>query len=99
MIGQGEYYPIAQGEKVPDGVLSEWRAVWTGEFRPPNKGEYYLSSAITQKREGYYLPAVIVEAYLAFHDFRMQYHIAELVHGKTVWVPDKTEGERSETND
>lgn len=42
------------------------RAVWTGEMRPPRKGEWYLSGAI-------------VEAYRAPNDLSTPYHIAKLV--------------------
>ena len=41
-------------------------AVGTGEFRPPRKGEWYLSGAI-------------IEAYLAKADFTHSFHIARLV--------------------
>lgn len=36
---------------------------WTGEFRPPRAGEYFLSGAR-------------IEAYLATNDLDMPYHIA-----------------------
>ena len=42
------------------------RARWTGEKRPPRKGEWYLSGAI-------------VEAYKAANDLTTDYHIARLV--------------------
>lgn len=42
------------------------RAVWTGEKRPPKRGEWYLSGAI-------------VEAYRAPNDLSTPFHIARLV--------------------
>jgi hypothetical protein len=42
------------------------RAQFTGEFRRPRKGEWYLSGAI-------------VEAYLALNDMTTPYHIARIV--------------------
>lgn len=42
-------------------------AKWTGEKRPPKKGEWYLSGAI-------------IGAYQAGHDLSNDYHIATLVH-------------------
>lgn len=42
------------------------RAKPTGEFRPPKKGEWYLSGAI-------------VEAYRALNDLSSSYHIAKIV--------------------
>lgn len=42
------------------------KARWTGEHRPPRKGEFYLSGAV-------------IEAYRAPSDLTTPYHIAELV--------------------
>jgi hypothetical protein len=44
-------------------------AVYTGEKRPPRKGEWYLSGAL-------------VEAYRAPNDLTAAYHIAQLVRAK-----------------
>jgi len=46
------------------------RAVWTGEKRPPKKGEWYLSGGI-------------IYAYRAPNDFTTEYYIARLVMTKT----------------
>lgn len=43
----------------------KFKAVATGEFRPPRKGEWYLSGAI-------------VTAYKAANDLGMSFHIAKL---------------------
>lgn len=43
------------------------RAIWTGEFRPPKKGEWYLSGAI-------------VEAYKAPNDLDTPRHIAKIAN-------------------
>lgn len=42
------------------------KARWTGEKRPPRKGEYFLSGAC-------------VQAWEAYTDMNVPYHIAELV--------------------
>lgn len=44
----------------------KFTAVPTGEFRPPKKGEWYLSGAV-------------VEAYKARNDLTQEFHIARLV--------------------
>jgi len=46
------------------------KAVWTGEKRPPRKGEWYLSGAI-------------IAAYRAPNDLSSEYHIARLVVTET----------------
>ena len=48
------------------GALNKLRARWTGEKRPPLKGEWFLSGNP-------------VEAHLSYHDLGTVYHIAELV--------------------
>lgn len=53
-IGIGKPYPYQIG------------AVWTGEKRPPRKGEWYLSGAK-------------IEAYRAPNDLTTAFHIARLV--------------------
>lgn len=62
-MNQNTLYPVAR----PD-VLRY--ALSTGEFRPPKKGEWYLSGAT-------------VEAYYAPNDLSTPYHIARLVERKT----------------
>jgi len=52
------------------GCYKSVRAQWTGEFRPPKKGEWYLSGAV-------------VEAYLAKNDLQSPYHLARLVRVRT----------------
>ena len=50
----------------PDNMKGIAMAVWTGEFRPPKKGEWYLSGAIA-------------EAHQAKNDMKQCYHIVTLV--------------------
>ena len=52
------------------------RAVGTGEFRAPKKGEWYLSGAL-------------VTAYRAPNDFTSPYMIAKLVQVKTTIVQEE----------
>lgn len=52
------------------GLNANVRARWTGEKRPPRKGEWYLSGAI-------------IEAYRAPNDLTQSFHIAKLYHVKT----------------
>lgn len=49
------------------------KARWTGEKRPPRRGEYFLSGAV-------------IEAYKAENDLTTPYHIAELVEIETKTV-------------
>jgi hypothetical protein len=66
-------YPVAEGEALPAGnTRTNTMARWTGEFRAPRSGEWYLSGAI-------------VEAYRAPSDLTMEFHIARLVVGRMVW--------------
>lgn len=66
-------YPIADAFMSPDVSRATTRARWTGEFRAPRKGEWFLSGAI-------------VEAYFAPTDgIKSEYHIARLVQGRMVW--------------
>jgi hypothetical protein len=77
--GDNGYYPIADSEVLHHGMESRAhvRAKPTGEYRVPRKGEWFLSGAS-------------VEAYQALSDFMSsEYHIAKLVKGKLVWVPDQ----------
>lgn len=48
-------------------------AIWTGEKRPPQKGEWYLSGAV-------------IQAYRAPNALSTPYHIAKLVRTETVTV-------------
>lgn len=59
----------------PKGIAlrNSIRAKWTGERRPPRRGEWFLSGAI-------------IEAYRALADLRTSYHIARLVRTKTETV-------------
>lgn len=73
----GEYYPIAQGEKIPYGherTSSRVKAI--GEFRPPKEGEWFLSGSP-------------IEGYPALYDMTTPYQIGVLVKGKVItrWVP------------
>lgn len=74
----GEYYPLAAASNLHvEGKASDFRVLATGEFRPPRKGEWYLSGAI-------------IESYQAKANLLQPYHIGRLVRGKTVtrWVPE-----------
>ena len=67
----GKYFPLADEPNSEDlaalnvadrvGV----RAIATGEFRPPRKGEWFLSGSY-------------IEAYRAENDLPAEYHIAQL---------------------
>ena len=68
---QGKYFPLAD-EPSPADLSSlnvedrvGVRAVATGEFRPPRKGEWFLSGSY-------------IEAYRAENDLPTAYHIARL---------------------
>jgi hypothetical protein len=63
-MDQTIYYPIAAEENYH--IRREFHAVWTGEIRPPRKGEWFLSGAI-------------VEAYKAHSDLNQSLHIAQLM--------------------
>ncbi len=54
-----DYHPLERKLKLG--------AVWTGEFREPRKGEWFLSGSD-------------VEAYHAKSDMSTAYHIAKVVH-------------------
>lgn len=75
-------YPIAAGERIPGGRKpSETRAIDANEFRPPRRGEWYLSGAI-------------VEAYRAQSNLTTPFRIARLVEARSTvtWhVIDKKE--------
>ena len=67
-------YPVV--DRVPglsdlDRRQLQIRAIWTGEFRCPKKGEWYLSGSP-------------IEAYRAPNDLPTKYHIAKLVKTKTI---------------
>ncbi len=76
-------YALAQRLGIKNRLLASWqlegegyreiKAVYTGEKRPPKKGEWYLSGAI-------------VGAYLAPNDLTTPYHIARLVKVRTETV-------------
>lgn len=63
-------YPLVLSERIECWYLK--KAVWTGEKRPPKKGEWFLSGAI-------------VEAYRAKADISTPMHIAKLVAGRIEW--------------
>lgn len=68
-------YPIADEDALglPAGLTrATTRALWTGETRPPKRGEWYLSGAV-------------VEAYRAPSDLTWACRIATLVAGRMVW--------------
>lgn len=64
-LKRGEYYPV---HGFPG---SEFRAKWTGVYRQPLAGEYYLSGSI-------------IEAYKAPNDLPAAYPIARLVRVRKV---------------
>ncbi len=71
---KGDLFPLADhyhGDLRSDfwplnGERANIRAQFTGEFRPPKKGEWYLSGAV-------------VEAYRAPNDLSTPYYIARIV--------------------
>ena len=79
-------YPLADRPKMadleilglkPNKLLGQRvKAIYTGEKRPPRKGEWFLSGGI-------------IEAYRASNDLNVPYHIAKLVKTKTVEVIDE----------
>lgn len=70
-----KFYPVAGSTFIADGKLLRLdhnnHAKATGEFRPPRKGEWFLSGAI-------------VAAYQARADLTTPYHIAVVVKTRTV---------------
>jgi hypothetical protein len=68
----GKYFPLADEPKSEDLATLEVedrigvRAMATGEFRAPRKGEWFLSGSY-------------IEAYRAENDLTIAYHIARLV--------------------
>jgi len=66
ILKQGAYYPVM--DRIPGSVqpYHQYRAIWTGGYRAPKKGEFYLSGAI-------------IEAYMAPNDYSAPYHIARIV--------------------
>lgn len=67
-MNRTDQFPLADRDLPALSGLSirDVRAVWTGEKRPPRKGEWYLSGAI-------------VETYRAPNDITEAMHIARLV--------------------
>jgi hypothetical protein len=70
-------YPIADRVRENDPEVTKggpirWMASPTGGFRPPRKGEWYLSGAI-------------IEAYQAKADMSDPYVIVKLVKARAVW--------------
>lgn len=67
-VKMGHAYPLASGETPPSRAREprKVRAMWTGEKRPPKRGEWFLSGAI-------------VEAYKAPNDLTHPHLIAVLV--------------------
>jgi hypothetical protein len=67
-VNKRDFYP-AEGYQ----YSSNEKAKWTGEFRPPRQGEYFLSGAI-------------IQAYKAHKDMTTPYHIAKIVRTKTITI-------------
>jgi len=58
---------LKENETKASWIRENVRAIWTGEKRPPKRGEFYLSGAI-------------IQAYRTTHsDLTTPYHIARLV--------------------
>ena len=70
--------PKRLGIKITGVQYKEIKATSRGEFRPPKKGEWYLSGAIP-------------EAYVARNDLSTPYHIVQLVRVKEVITPEVVE--------
>jgi hypothetical protein len=69
------YYPLASQYSFFPHSLSKkgFKGKLTGEFRPPKKGEWYLSGAIK-------------ECYLAPNDLLSPFNIIELVKVETITI-------------
>lgn len=65
------YYPLNEGDAA---FRRTHHARATGEFRPPHKGELFLSSTL----------ATLTEVHRARTDLTDFYHIAEIVRTKTI---------------
>jgi len=65
-----QLYPLADRPPAPY-LRSQVRALWTGEKRPPRKGEWYLSGAI-------------IAAYQAPNDLTLNHCIAKIVRARKV---------------
>lgn len=63
---KGDLFPLAQEECVRYLTNKTHRIKYTGEKRPPKRGEWYISGAIA-------------EGYLAPNDLSHPYHIGVLV--------------------
>ena len=72
VINKRTFYPLADYLYIPDRT-KRMRAQWTGEFRQPKKGEWYLSGAI-------------IEAYKAPNDLSTKFHIVRIVETKLVEI-------------
>jgi hypothetical protein len=73
---QDELKKLGRTEDIP---LINVKAVRTGEFREPKKGEWYLSGAIA-------------EAYRARNDLSMKFNICKLVLTRTRTIVEIVEG-------
>ena len=67
-----KFYPVASSTSLASPVRkSDWRVKWTGEFRPPLAGEWFLSGAV-------------IEGYSTYVDLTTPAHIGRLVRVKTI---------------
>jgi len=64
-----EYYPLYSTGKISAMMPGNYKAIITGEFRPPKKGEWYISGAIP-------------EAYYVRNDLSTAFYIAKIVEIK-----------------
>lgn len=71
-LSNKSFYRLDPTIDLPQKEHKNLRAIWNGEYRPPLKGEWYLSGAA-------------IKAYRAFDDLINPYHIARIVrvHEKT----------------
>ena len=70
-LTKADFYPLADYHPLVFIRRMNIKAQWTGEKRPPKKGEWYLSGAI-------------IEAYQAKNDMTTPYYITKLVQVVTV---------------
>lgn len=64
-LKRGAFYLVADRPSDPLKPGQAWRARWTGEKRPPAKGEYYLSGAMIRAyrsgglKDSYYIAELV----------------------------------------
>jgi hypothetical protein len=65
LLTREDFYPL--GDRYPGDIYrtTNYRAKWTGEYRPPKKGEWYLSGAF-------------ITAFRAYNDLEHSHNIATI---------------------